>query len=141
VDQGHYVQERPDKAAEEQARQKLSKIFGWGVHLGVSLSYAVLYGILTSIPGFPRRRAPRWIFALILAALLGWVTTLLTGPDIEITISVLAGQGWPQEVSGLNWGLGVPFWNHMLFFGICFVFIVLIPDLVRGQVQTSSMHA
>lgn len=113
----------------------LKEVFGWGVHGGVSVSYAVLFGIFTSVPGFPRRWIPRWVCALILGALLGWLTTLITSSAIAVTMSVLAREGWPAVLPPLNVELGLPFWNHMGFFGVCFLFIVLIPDLVRGQAR------
>lgn len=109
---------------------------GWGVHLGVSISYAALFGIIAAF--FSANLGVRWILALILAAFLGWVTTLITQPAIGVTISVLSGQGWPAELPPLNTEGGLPLWNHMGFFGICFLFIVLVPDLLRGPSATCS---
>ncbi len=109
----------------------LADLIGWGVHVGVSLSYAALFGILTAF--FPAAIGTRWILALILGAILGWVTTLITAPAIAVTISVLAGQGLPSALPPLNTEGGLPFWNHMGFFGICFLFITLVPDLLRGR--------
>ena len=112
----------------------LKELFGWGIHYGVSLSYAGLFAAVTMMPDFPRAWSlVRWLQALAVAALLGWVTTLITEPAIVTTISVFAGKGWPEQLPGLNTRLGLPFWNHMGFFGICFVFITLIPDILRGR--------
>ena len=116
-------------------KESLKEVIGWGVHGGVSLSYAALFGILTAVPFFPRRWGLRWVLSLLLAALLGWLTTLITSPAIAITISVLAGKGWPAQLPPLNMLYGVPFWNHMGFFGICLLCIILVPDLLRGQPQ------
>ena len=112
----------------------LQDLIGWGVHYGVSLSYAGLFAAITMMPDFSRAWwLIRWLQALAVAALLGWTTNLMTEPAIEATISVLAGKGWPAQLPGLNTGLGLPFWNHMGFFGICFLCITLIPDILRGR--------
>lgn len=109
----------------------LQVLIGWGVHLGVSISYAALFGVIVAF--FPANLGVRWILALILAAVLGKLTTLITQPAIAVTISVLAGQGLPAELPPLNTEGGLPLWNHMGFFGICFLFITLVPDLLRGS--------
>ncbi|MCH7570229.1 MAG: hypothetical protein IH919_06625, partial [Deltaproteobacteria bacterium] len=52
---------------------------GWGVHLGVSLSYSLLFAIVMLIP-FSRTEGVRVFVGLVIAAVLGWVATLLTVP-------------------------------------------------------------
>ena len=69
---------------------------------------------------------------LVIAALLGWVTTLLTAPAITVTISILSGQGFPFSIPELNTSFGLPFWNHLLFFGVVWLMYTLIPYL-RGK--------
>jgi hypothetical protein len=109
---------------------------GWGVHLGVALTYATLFVLLTRMPQFPRRRAPRWGAAVAIALVLGWVTTLVAAPAVPITISLLAGKGLPEMIPRLNASFGPPLWNHLLFFGTCLVVAVLARDIVEGEVRS-----
>jgi hypothetical protein len=108
----------------------LSLPIGWGAHLGVSLAYALLFAVLMLLPSRVSAAA-RLGIGLGVAALLGWVTTLLTVPAIAATISVLSGHGFPAELPGLNTSFGLPFWNHLLFFGVVWAVYLLIPVLCR----------
>ncbi len=99
---------------------------GWGVHVGVSLGYSFLYAIILLIPVW-RARGGQLVGGLVIAALLGWVTTLLTAPAITATISILSGKGFPGSLPGLNPTYGLPFWNHMLFFAVVWIIYVVIP--------------
>ncbi len=103
---------------------------GWGVHLGVSLAYSLLFAIIALIP-FSRAEGVRVFVGLAIAAVLGWVTTLLTVPAITATISVLSGKGFPAGLPGLNTAYGLPFWNHELFFGVVWFIYLFIPYLSR----------
>jgi hypothetical protein len=88
---------------------------GWAVHLAVSLSYAFLFVVIVAASG----RVPFAVGAfitLLAALLLGWATAVIAAPAISVTIGVLGGQGWPRELFPLNFELGVPLWNHLLFF-------------------------
>lgn len=109
--------------------ESLAGVIGWGVHLAVALSYATLFTLLLSTPIAPKTGAARRVVGLVLVALLGWVSTLLTAPAIAATISVLAGQGWPATLPGLNTSFGVPFWNHVGFFAIVWVLTDVLPAL------------
>ncbi|MEQ8763009.1 MAG: hypothetical protein RL885_03720 [Planctomycetota bacterium] len=91
----------------------LSPVIGWGIHLGVSLSYAALFGLLFVV----LKRAP--IAGAALTALLGWVTTLITAPAISVTIALAAREGFPGSLPGLNWTTGLTLWNHVGFFVVC----------------------
>lgn len=113
--------------------ESLAGVIGWGVHLGVALSYAALFGLLTLVPFFPKTRVPRWGVAAVLAITLGWITTLITGPAIMTTISLLAGQGFPGALPALNTTIGTALWNHLLFFGIALLLTVVVPDLLQKQ--------
>ncbi|MBI2880412.1 MAG: hypothetical protein HYY21_02430 [Candidatus Tectomicrobia bacterium] len=95
--------------------QSLATPIGWAVHLGVSLAYAFLLVAVLLIP-FSRSSAARAVAGLVIALLLGWVTTLLTSPAIAATISLLSGKGFPSSLPPLNTGLGAPFWIHLAFF-------------------------
>ncbi len=101
---------------------------GWGVHLGVSLAYSLLFAALASLP-WSRSPVPRLAIRAAIAAVLGWVTTLLTVPAITVTISVFSGKGFPAELPGLNTTLGLPFWNHLLFFAVVWTVYLLIPRM------------
>lgn len=93
----------------------LAPFVGWAVHLGVSLSYAFLFAVVVLVLGrvaFPTRAGT----ALVVALLLAWLTARIAPPAISVTIAVLAGQGWPAELFPLNTELGLPFWNHVVFF-------------------------
>lgn len=85
------------------------------MHLGVSLSYAFLFAVVVLVLGrvaFPTRAGT----ALVVALLLAWLTARIAPPEISVTIAALAGQGWPTELFPLNTELGLPFWNHVIFF-------------------------
>ncbi len=110
--------------------QSLTLLIGWGVHLGVSLGYSLIFAILMLIP-FMLVDTARLILGLVVAAGLGWITTLLTIPAITATISLLSGKGFPAELPALNRTFGLPFWNHMLFFGAVWLLYLFIPYLSR----------
>ena len=99
---------------------------GWGVHLGVSLSYSLLFAVILLIP-FSQSECVRLGVGLAIAAALGWMATLLTVPAITVTISVLSGKGFPASLPGLSTSFGLPFWNHMLFFAVVWLIYLLIP--------------
>lgn len=97
--------------------ESLATPIGWAVHLGVGLSYAALFGVIALL----LRRLPAkvgLVVTLVLALVLGWLTTLIAPPAISVMISVLGGQGWPGQLFPLNppTELGLPFWNHAIFF-------------------------
>ncbi len=73
----------------------------------------------------------RIILGLVIGAALGWVATLITAPAITVTISVLSGKGLPADLPGLNTAYGLPFWNHMLFFGVVWLIYLFIPYMGR----------
>lgn len=108
----------------------LAPLIGWAVHLGVSLSYALLFAVIIAV--IPAKSSgARLGGGLVVAAALGWITTLLTDPAITITISVLSHQGFPAELPGLNTDMDLPLYNHLLFFGVVWVFTTLLPVLTR----------
>lgn len=111
---------------------RLAPLIGWGVHLGVSLSYALLFAVFIAVLPLKGSGA-RLAIGLVLAAVLGWVTTLLTSPAITVTISVLSGQGFPAKLPALNTDVDLPLYNHLLFFGVVWGFTTLVPELTRGS--------
>jgi hypothetical protein len=103
---------------------------GWAVHLGVSFAYALLFALIMLIP-FSPSPGSRLAIGAVIGAALGWIGTLLTVPAITVTISVLSGQGFPAQLPGLNTTFGLPFWNHLLFFGVVWTVYLLVPHLLR----------
>ncbi len=99
---------------------------GWAVHIGVSLGYSFLFALVMLVP-FSASLAVRLVIGLAIAAVLGWLTTLLTVPAITVTISVLSGHGFPPQLPGLNTTFELPLWNHMLFFGVVWAVYLLVP--------------
>jgi hypothetical protein len=112
--------------------KELAPFIGWGVHVAVSLSYALVFAVI--IAALPLNSTGAIVAAgLVFAALLGWVTTLLTAPAIAVTISVLSGHGFPAELPGLNMEVDLPLYNHLLFFGVVWFFTTLVPA-ARGKI-------
>lgn len=105
---------------------------GWAIHIGVSLTYAAIFAVSSHQPMMPSGRGARWVAGLVLALVLGWLTTLATAPAIAVTISVLAGKGWPATLPGLNTSLGFAFWNHVGFFAVCWLLTLVLPDALQG---------
>lgn len=93
----------------------LTTLLGWAVHVGVSLAYALLFAVLLSLL-FSLSVSVRLAISFVLAVALGWVTAVVAPPAISVAISLLGSQGWPDELYPLNTELGLPFWNHLLFF-------------------------
>ncbi len=105
---------------------------GWGGHLGVCLAYTLLFAIIMLF-AFSRSPFARIVIGAVVALVLGVVASLLTAPAITVTISVLSRQGFPATLPGLNTTLGLPLWNHLLFFGVVWVVYLLIPNLFRSR--------
>ncbi len=113
--------------------ESLAGILGWGVHFAVALSWATLYAVAITATPLPERRGPRFGAAAGIAVVFAWIATLLTAPAIATTISVLAGQGFPASLPGLNTSFGFPFWNHVGFFSIAWLLIVIVPALLASR--------
>lgn len=111
---------------------------GWAVHLGVSLSYALLFGVIVLVLATMRFPAQVAI-SFAVAVALGWVTAMVAPPAISVTISVVSGQGWPSELFPLNMGLGLPFWNHVGFFLLNWLAQGLGPRLLRVGATRSAV--
>ncbi len=117
-------------AAEGGYPKGLAPLIGWGVHLGVSLSYALLFSaIMAALP--TQCSGTRIGIGLVIALVLGWIATLLTAPAITVTISVLSRQGFPAELPGLNTSVDLPLYNHLLFFGVVWLITTLVPALTK----------
>lgn len=109
---------------------RFAPAIGWAVHLGVSLSYALLFG-MTVLRLAASRFPAQVLISAIVAVALGWITAMVAPPAISVTISALSGQGWPSELFPLNTELGLPFWNHIAFFLLNWVIQGLGPRLLR----------
>ena len=108
----------------------LAAAIGWAVHLGVSLSYALLVAVIAvALTRLSFRVAA--LVSLVAVLVLAWVTALIAPPAISVTISLLTGQGWPQELFPLNTELGMPFWNHVSFFLLGWIVQVIGPRVLR----------
>ncbi|MBI1734005.1 MAG: hypothetical protein HYR51_02420 [Candidatus Rokubacteria bacterium] len=118
---------------------RLAPAIGWAVHLAVSLSYALLFGVIIALLAATRLPAQIAI-SLAVTLLLGWLTTTVAPPAISVTISVLAGQGWPSELFPLNTELGLPFWNHVAFFLLNWAIQGLGPRFVWGVARSTSVR-
>ena len=109
----------------------LGPLIGWAVHLGVSLTYAGVLGVLVATV----RRAKAALaatLAFVAALLLGWVTAVVAPPAISVTIALLGGQGFPTTLFPFNTEPGLPLWNHLLFFIVSWAIQALGPRWV-GQ--------
>lgn len=105
---------------------------GWAVHFGVSLAYSGLFGILAMMVTRVGGRAQA-ILTLVLALVLGWLTAVIAPPAISVTIALLAARGWPEELFPLNTSLGLPLYNHLLFFVLCWLAYGLIASRACDQ--------
>ncbi len=110
--------------------QSWSIPIGWGIHLVVSLAYSFLFAVIM-LPLFVLAERFQLVLGLVMGAALGWGTTLITVPAVTATISVLSGKGFPANLPGLNTSYGLPFWNHMLFFGVVWLIYLFIPYLSK----------
>lgn len=108
--------------------QGLSTLVGWAVHLGVSLSYALLFGVVVLLLS-PVSFGVGAAIAFVVAVGLAWVTTMIAPPAISVAIGLLSGRGWPAELFPLNTELGLPFWNHIIFFLLNWAIQALGPRL------------
>ena len=107
----------------------LTGAIGWSIHYAVAFIYASLYGIITTMSFFPTGRFSRLLGGLILATGLGWLTTLITPPAIVLVIAIFAREGGlPWPFPALNTDVGFVLWNHLGFFGIAFLFHIVIRD-------------
>ncbi len=98
--------------------------------MGVSLAYSLLFALIM-VPLLVLAERIQLVLGLVIGAALGWSATLITVPAITVTISVLSGKGFPANLPGLNTAYGLPFWNHMLFFGVVWLIYLFIPYLGR----------
>lgn len=116
---------------------RVAPAIGWAVHLGVSLSYALLFGVIVLVLATTRLPMQTAI-SFAVAVALGWVTAVVAPPAISVTISVVSGQGWPSELFPLNTELGLPFWNHVGFFLLNWLVQGLGPRLAGARAARSA---
>ncbi len=93
----------------------LTPALGRLIHVTVGLSYASLFAVVVApLRSLPRaRRVGR---SLVMGIVLGLLTTAIVPPAISVTIARLGTRRWPAKIFPLNWDIGLPFWNHQLFF-------------------------
>jgi hypothetical protein len=111
-----------------------ASVIGWTLHIVIAIAYVKLYALVVSLPGFPQvARAglkARLVAGLIAALVIGWLTTAMANPAISATISLASGQGWPAELASPYLKLGLPLWNHLGFFAITWLIVVVTPSLI-----------
>ncbi len=103
----------------------LAPLVGWAVHVAVGLSYAlvsVLVSAALARTSFPVAAT----VALLAAVALGWGTAVIAPPAISVAIGILSGRGWPEELFPPNFGVGLPLWNHLVFFLLSWAVQLLI---------------
>jgi hypothetical protein len=61
---------------------------------------------------------------------------VIAPPAISVTINVLSGEGWPRELFPLNFELGLPLANHLLFFLLNWIVQALGPRWLSGSAAT-----
>ncbi|MBI3827335.1 MAG: hypothetical protein HY294_15185 [Candidatus Rokubacteria bacterium] len=113
----------------------LAPAFGWIIHVAVGLSYASLFGVVVA----PLRLLPRAALAgtsLVMAIVFGWLTTAIAPSAISVTVGLLGHRRWPAEIFPLNWDVGLPFWNHQLFFLANWIMQVLGGMVVRARARS-----
>ncbi len=93
----------------------LAPALGWLIHVAVGLSYASLFAVVVApLRSLPRAR--RAGLSLVIGIALGSLTTAIAPAAISVTIALLGTWRWPAEIFPLNWDIGLPFWNHQVFF-------------------------
>lgn len=112
--------------------ERFASPIGWTVHLTIALSYAVLFSTIYTL--FLRHSTgwTRHVKILVAALGTGLVTTWIANPAISITISTLAGQGLPETIAPIYFKLGVPLWNHLIFFTYTAVLTGYVADALTS---------
>lgn len=113
--------------------QAAAGVMGWGVHLAVSLTYASLFGLLVSCTFLHGSKLGPRLTGLMLVLILGYLSTAVAPPAIEITIGLLAGEGLPSSLPPFNLRLDFVFWNHALFFLVSWLVIFAPVPWNRGS--------
>lgn len=111
-------------------KETFANPIGYSLHLAISFSYAMGMAILLSLPFVPQKSPARLVIGFVGALLIGWIATMVADPAISITISYLAGNGWPEKVFPLHTKLDLALVNHIVFFVVAWLLIDLIPNLV-----------
>ncbi len=94
-------------------------LIGWAVHIGVSLVYASVFGFLVSSAFLHGSKISPRITGLMLVPVLAYLSTAIAAPAIAVTAGLLSGQGLPASLPAFNLQLNFVFWNHALFFLVC----------------------
>ncbi|MEN8145041.1 MAG: hypothetical protein ABFS14_08840 [Gemmatimonadota bacterium] len=116
--------------------ESMALVFGWAIHLVIAIGYAALFGALLASPML---RSPaggvRFIPSVGLALVLGYVTGVIAPPAIAATLGILTGEGLPATIPPPNWAFGFAIWNHIGFFIICLLMLVVIPAFRSKKTQ------
>ncbi|MGF1577951.1 MAG: hypothetical protein ACFCD0_01165 [Gemmataceae bacterium] len=112
-------------------KQVFAAPIGWTTHLAISFSYALLFAVLLSVPFFPKEQPKRLLVGFVLAVVLGWFTTVITGPAVSATVSLLAGQGIPENFSPLYFGIDIFLYVHVGFFVLAWLLVGWAADCFK----------
>ncbi|MEE9208770.1 MAG: hypothetical protein V3U67_10460 [Gemmatimonadota bacterium] len=114
--------------------ESMSLVFGWAIHVTIAIGYAALFGAAVASPML---RSPaggvRFIPAVVLALVLGYVAGVIAPPAISATLGLLTGEGLPAALPLLNLSFGFAIWNHIGFFIVCLLVLVIIPASRAGS--------
>ena len=87
-------------------------ILAWVVHIGVSISYALLSTLIFNL---------NHSFLVSVGQMigLGWLTTLIATPANEWVVKLVTTAQFPafNSLAALNTQIGPKLWLHLLFFG------------------------
>ncbi len=109
---------------------------GWAVHIGVSLVYASVFGFLVSCAFLHGSKISPRLTGLMLVPVLAYLSTAIAAPAIAVTVGLLSRQGLPASLPAFNLQLNFVFWNHALFFLVCWaVYLAPVGRRVEEEVE------
>jgi len=111
-------------------------LIGWAVHIGVSLVYASIFGFLVSCAFLHGSKIGPKLTGLMLVPVLAYLSTAIAAPAIVVTVGLLSGQGLPASLPAFSLQLSFVFWNHALFFLVCWaVYLAPVGKRVEKEVE------
>lgn len=95
-------------------------MLSWGLHIGVSIFYAVLSAVIFNFNSSIAVGVTQVI-------VLGWLTTLTATPANEYVVKLVTTLQFPalNSLSALNTQIGPKLWLHVLFFAFVVVGLLL----------------
>ncbi len=72
----------------------------------------------------------------MLVPILAYLSTAIASPAIAVTVGLLSRQGLPASLPAFNLQLNFVFWNHALFFLVCWaVYLAPVGRRVEKEVE------